>query len=106
MRSEPLEQQARLLTARALDGSPGAGDLAGKRKGEARSDCWGEGFLNTGVPESYHWSSGGEGERESEGLLGKRLRREERSHLVILGLEAGGALTGENEQYWGEGDTR
>ena len=46
MRSEPLAEQARLLTASVLDQSPGAGHLVGERKGEGR-DCWGEGFLNT-----------------------------------------------------------
>lgn len=31
-------------------------------------------------------------------MLGKRFRREERSHLVVLGLEAGRTLTGEQER--------
>lgn len=48
--------------------------------------------------ESYHWPSCGEGEAENEGVLGKRFRREERSHLVVLGLEAGRTLTGEQER--------
>lgn len=54
MRSEPLLQQARLLTASAQDQSLGAGDLARERNwegreplGEAGKEKWGEGFLNT-----------------------------------------------------------
>lgn len=70
MRSEPLAWQARLLTASALDQSPGAGDLVDERRGEGREslweagrDCWGEGFLNTSVfrilPLAKEWRRGG-----------------------------------------------
>lgn len=53
MRSEPLAWQARLLTASALDQSPGAGDLVDERRGGGERVTVGgwERLLGRGIPE-------------------------------------------------------